>query len=115
MARGTHLRRHEQEKKEKEEAATAGKRQPEPSADSGTPPGSLANEPPAPPPQKTIEITVEGDYYERLRKEAELAVEYGFIDNNHRGNVAPWVRWCLSLGEEALRQHCMTQKGYINP
>jgi len=116
--RGHQLRESDKKKKKTAAEAKAAGAPSGESADntelaSGLPPeasGEAATEKPAR--ERVLEVKVELDYYDRLKKLSDLAVAYQVIPNDYRGNIAGWVRWCLDLGEQTLRQYAMKRRGY---
>lgn len=59
-----------------------------------------------------VHIKMEADKKEKLNKLAELAALKGFIPNDYRGNLTHFINWCLSLGEEFLRQDAHKSRGF---
>jgi len=50
--------------------------------------------------------------YEQIKKLARYVAVERFITDSHKGNITDFINWCLSLGEERLRQHAIKKRGF---
>lgn len=59
-----------------------------------------------------LDVRMKPERYEEIKKLARYAAVEGFILDDHRGNVTAFINWCISLGEESLRQHALKKRGF---
>ena len=57
-----------------------------------------------------LRITPEANL--RLEKLSNYAALEGLIPNDHRGNKTAWINYCLTLGEETLKQYAYKKRGF---
>ena len=59
-----------------------------------------------------LEMRMEAERYERVRKMARYAAVEGLIPDDHRGNITDWVNYCLNIGDELLTNHAQKKRGF---
>lgn len=59
-----------------------------------------------------FEMRVDPKWVEHMRDVANYAAKIGIIREDHRGNMAAWVNYCVNLGEEMLKQRETKARGY---
>ena len=59
-----------------------------------------------------LEMRVTPDTNQHLEKLANYAALKGIIPSDHRGNKTAWINYCLTLGEERLKQRAYQKRGF---
>ena len=59
-----------------------------------------------------LEMRIDADSHQRIKKMARYAAVEGIIPDDHRGNITAWVNYCLGLGDEKLTKHAHTKRGF---
>ena len=59
-----------------------------------------------------LEMRLPAERYERIKKMARYAAVEGIIPDDHRGNMAAWVNYCLNIGDELLTKHAQKKRGF---
>jgi len=59
-----------------------------------------------------LEMRLDTDRYQRIKKMARYAAVEGIIPDDHRGNVTAWVNYCLNIGDELLTNHAQKKRGF---
>ena len=59
-----------------------------------------------------LEMRIDQEASQRLEKLANYAALEGLILGDHRGNKTAWINYCLSLGEETLKQYAYKKRGF---
>lgn len=59
-----------------------------------------------------IQMKIDPEQHERIRKLADYAASQGFIDGHHLGNMTQFINWCITLGQETLRQYALKKRGF---
>lgn len=59
-----------------------------------------------------LEIRIDADRYQRLKKMARYAAVEKIIPDDHRGNITDWVNYCLNIGEAELTLYAHKKRGF---
>ena len=59
-----------------------------------------------------LEMRLDAERYQRIKKMARYAAVEGLIADDHRGNITAWVNYCLNIGDEILTKHAHTKRGF---
>lgn len=59
-----------------------------------------------------LEMRMEVERYQRIKKMARYAAVEGIIQDDHRGNMTAWVNYCLNIGDELLTKHAQKKRGF---
>ncbi len=59
-----------------------------------------------------LEMRMEADRYQRIKRMARYAAVEGIIPDDHRGNITAWVNYCLAIGDEILTKHAQKKRGF---
>ena len=59
-----------------------------------------------------LEMRMDAERYERIKKMARYAAVEGIIPDDHRGNITAWVNYCLNIGDELLTKHAQKKRGF---
>lgn len=59
-----------------------------------------------------LEMRMEANEYQRVKKIARYAAVEGIIPDDHRGNLTAWVNYCLAIGDELLTNHAQKKRGF---
>lgn len=59
-----------------------------------------------------LEMRIDQEQNQHLEKLANYAALEGLIPSDHRGNKTAWINYCLTLGEEALKQYAYKKRGF---
>lgn len=62
--------------------------------------------------EANLMMRLEPAKYERMRQLSDYAANEGLIPSHHRGNLTSFINWCVTLGEETLRQHALKKRGF---
>jgi len=59
-----------------------------------------------------LEMRITPEQNQHLEKLSNYAALEGMIPSDHRGNKTAWINYCLTLGEELLKQHAYKKRGF---
>ena len=59
-----------------------------------------------------LEMRMDAERYQRIKRMARYAAVEGLIPDNHRGNITDWVNYCLNIGDELLTNHAQKKRGF---
>ena len=59
-----------------------------------------------------LEMRLDADRYQRIKRMARYAAVEGIIADDHRGNITDWVNYCIAIGEELLTKHAQKKRGF---
>ena len=59
-----------------------------------------------------LEMRLDSERYQRIKKMARYAAVEGIIADDHRGNITAWVNYCLNIGDELLTKHAQKKRGF---
>ena len=59
-----------------------------------------------------LEMRIDPEQNQHLEKLSNYAALEGIIPSDHRGNKTAWLNYCLTLGEELLKQHAYEKRGF---
>jgi len=64
-------------------------------------------------PRVSVHIMMNAELLDNVREMADYAAAVGVIKDDPRGNVTDFINWCILVGKEALRQHCLKRRKFI--
>ncbi len=80
----------------------------------GTEESSGTEEKPKPQPKTEVrlEMRLDPERYDRIKKMARYAAVEGIIPDDHRGNMTAWVNYCLNIGDELMTKRALKKRGF---
>ena len=59
-----------------------------------------------------LEMRIDAERYQRIKKMARYAAVEGIIPDDHRGNLTAWVNYCLNIGDELMTKRAQQKRGF---